>query len=242
MPRLLDLLKKKRAPHPYENLKMGLIKQYSLIIPKSSLQIWLDKGWIENPDFRDFHYAPKPTETVVLGKPSTLSEIDTSRLVGRTIVNYSWYGTCGMGGPGFLGFTLDNQLDTEEEIVDENVLVYAVWGAAEYTLIDNRVVECSPQFYRDFHPWVSRFADEDIPNWDDLGPVLPGSRVDFIGLSGSNCIITVSKGDQNHIIEFFKNDASLPPFGNGNPRRDAFSLGVIGDSIVFQHEKAALHV
>src|ERR1700694_3400323 len=88
---------------------MGHIKHYSLIIPKRELQGWLNKSWVEVPDFRGFHYEPGADETVILGKPRTLREIDPNTLIGTTLLRFSAsYGTYGMGGPGFMGFTLSN--------------------------------------------------------------------------------------------------------------------------------------
>jgi hypothetical protein len=116
------------------------------------------------------------------------------------------------------------------------VLVFAVWGAAEYTLIDRRVVGCHPRYYDNFHPWFSFWSDEHIPNWDDLTPALVGSRIEGVELSDERCAVEIQKAEANHTIEFLKNDQLLPLMGNVEARKDAFSFGVMGDYLVFQHE------
>ncbi len=243
MDKLWKKLKRRFAkPHPYENLQMGLIKQYSLMIPKEQLGGWLERGWIEVPGFRHFHSAPRPNETFILGKPLTLLERGEKTLLGGRIVGYStWYGTYGMGGPGFLGFEIEGEQKSKEQEENE-VLVYAVWYAGAYTLIDNRVVECHPRYYRDYHPWVSQFVDKDVPNWDDLTPALLGSRIVKIELHDSKFLLEATKGEKVHQIEFLKNDARLPPLGGGGPRKDAFKSGVIGQYLVFQNKNAVLHI
>lgn len=219
---------------------MGLIKHYSLTISKSELQFWLDKGWEEAPKFDS---KLDPMKTTILGKPKTLSNIKINTLIGKTIVNYGTnYGTYGMGGPGFLGFKLDSSPNTENEHIDGNIMVYAVWGASQYTLIDDRVIECNYQFYSKVHPWISKFSDENIPNWDDLGIIILGSQISDIKLTDNNCTIYVSKEGHIHTIEFLRNDPRLPLQGNGQPRSSAFALGSISNFIVFQQENAILHV
>lgn len=232
---------KKKGRLAYKSLSMGLIRHYSLIIPSKDLQLWLKQGWVEAPGFYDFHYAPRVGETVIIKRPKTLSETGYSSIVGKIITDF-WdsCGSYGMGGPGFFGLVLKDKIATETKQFDENVLVFAAWGAKQYTLIDRRVVGCHPGYYDDFHPWFSFWSDEDIPNWDDLTPVLVGSRIGGVELSDDHCTIEIKKDDARHVIEFLKNDPALPPMGNGEARKDAFSSGVIGNYLVFQHEQGVL--
>ncbi|KNY25499.1 hypothetical protein [Pseudobacteroides cellulosolvens] len=64
-----------RKKHEYENWAMDYIGAYSIIIPKTDLNYWINKGWIESPMFRNYHYAPGPEETVILNKPKTITLI-----------------------------------------------------------------------------------------------------------------------------------------------------------------------
>lgn len=241
--KFLNRIWKRRKAHPYMNLGIGIIQRYALKIPKEELNIWLASGWIEDSSFYDIHYAPKPDETIVFGKPQTLAETDINNLVGRKIVGYdSGYGSYGMGGPGFLGFTLSVDPDIAQINTNRDVLVYAVWGAGQYTLIDNRVFTCSPLFYSEFHPWLSEFANIDISTWDDLAPILLDGQIVGIDLDNDKCVISVSNGGKEHIIEFLKNDPRLPPQGNREPRRDAFASKPISQYLVIQKEKAVLYI
>ncbi|MCA9902706.1 MAG: hypothetical protein KC547_02520 [Anaerolineae bacterium] len=233
---LTKILGRKR-PVPYRDLDLGLIKAYSLIIPKGDIETFLAQGWREAPDFRDFHYRPNADETVMLTKPITLSESDTSVLIGQRITGFStYYGSYGMGGPGFMGLSLSDQPP------DHEVVIYAVWGASEYTLLDEREIECHPRYYDERHPWRSLFADEDVPNWDELSPVLIGCQIESVELTQDHFALRLNKESQSHLLEFVKNDPRLPDHGGGEPRRDAFKVGVIGDYIVFQHKNAILWV
>ncbi len=227
-----------RRSHPYEDLGLGLIRACSMIVPRTELASWLALGWVEVLDFRDYHYAPGPGETVILARPPRLSEIGVESLIGRTIVDYgTTYGTYGMGGPGFVGFILSEGAASGRE-----VLVYAVWGAGGYTRIDGRVMTCHPCFYDTVRPWVSNFADEQGGRWDDLAPLLPGCRIDTVDLGDETCRIAVSGASGPHQIELLRNDPGLPPHGDGSPRKDAFETGVIGDTLVLHPEEAVLHV
>ncbi len=228
----------RRRPHPYEALDLGLIRACSMIIPRAELASWLARGWVEVPDFHDFHYAPGPGETVIIVRPPRLSEIGVDCLIGRTIVDYgASYGTYGMGGPGFVGFVLSEGASSGRE-----VLVYAVWGAGGYTRIDGRVMECDPSFYDTVRPWVSNFADSEVGRWDDLAPLLPGCRIEAVDLGDEACRIAISGESGPHRIELLRNDPGLPPFGGGSPRTDAFETGVIGDTLVLHPEGTMLHV
>lgn len=139
-----------------------------------------------------------------------------------------------MGGPGFLGITLSNQPEARK------VMVYAVWGASQYTLLDNRELQCHPRYYDTRHPWLSAFANEDVPNWDELTPVLIGCRIDRVELNQRRLALHLRKGEETHLLEFLANDERLPLFGNGDARKDAFESGVISDYILFQHPDAVL--
>jgi hypothetical protein len=110
------LFPEKRGRGAYSSLNMGLIQHYSLIIPVQDLQLWLKQGWAEAPEFYDFHYAPRPGETVIIKRPKTLSETGYSSIVGNIITAFSVsYGSYGMGGPGFFGLVLKDESDTERK-------------------------------------------------------------------------------------------------------------------------------
>jgi len=222
---------------PYRKLKMGLVKEYSIIIPKTERELFEKQGWIEAADFRDFHYYPDEDQTVMLSRPLTLSDRPDPGLVGNRITSFSnSHGSYGMGGPGFFGISLDNHP------IEQQVLIYAVWGAGEYVLVDGREISCNPRYYDDRHPWLSFFADEEIPNWDDLTPILVGAEIVNIEVTRNRLVLHLLNGGQQHKMEMLQNDPRLPQQGNGEPRRDAFSSGSISEYILFQHPDAVLWV
>jgi hypothetical protein len=229
-----------KKPDP-DDLKMGLIRRYAIIVPQEEVATWVEKGWKEEPAFRvSFHPLPQGI-MAVFGKPKTILEVGTDEIIGRYVTDYSaYYGSSSMGaGPGFLGFTLSEKPDVEGSSF---VLVYAVGRSGEYTLLDNRIIQCHPIYYNTFHPWISDYGDEDIPNWDDLHDVIVGSVITAVLLEADRCVITLNKSGVQHGLEYVKNDSRLAPFGNGQPRKDAVTSGTIGDYLIVQAPNGVLYV
>lgn len=230
--------KKKIKPIPqYRNLNMGLIKQYSMIIPKDEIEKWKLMGWVEDKSFRDFDYCPDTHETVILSRPKTLLDIEIEKLKGKQILDYSTHlGSYGMGGPGFFGVLINNDEELE-------YIVYAVWASDQYIMMDNRVIGCHINFNSSYHPWISRWTGEDEDNqWDDLTDLLIGSTISGVFLSETQFVIEIMCKGQNHTIIFYKYNEELPPHGNGDARKPAFADGPIGNYIVFCNKNALLHV
>jgi hypothetical protein len=228
-----------KKPDP-NDLNMGEIGRYAIFVPQEEVAAWIEKGWKEDPAFPVLFGRSLPEGIVaVFGKPKTILEVGTDEIIGRYITDYSpYYGSYGMGGPGFLGFTLSEKPEVE---ASSFVLVYAVGRAAEWTLLDNRIVECNPIYYDTFHPWISDYGDKDIPNWDDLHAVIVGSVITSVHLKADRCSIKLNKLGVEHTLEFVKNDSRLAPFGNGQPREDAFTSGTIGDCFVLQAPNGMLY-
>jgi hypothetical protein len=228
-----------KKPDP-NDLNMGEIGRYAIFVPQEEVAAWIEKGWKEDPAFPVLFGRSLPEGIVaVFGKPKTILEVGTDEIVGRYITDYSpYYGSYGMGGPGFLGFTLSEKPEMQASLF---ILVYAVDGAAQYTLLDDRIVQCSPSYYDTFHPWMSRYADEDIPNWNDLTDVILSSVITNVYLEVDRCSITLQQSGVEHMLEFVKNDTRLAPFGNGQPREDAFTSGTIGDCLIVQVPNGVLY-
>ena len=103
-------------------------------------------------------------------------------------------------------------------------MVYAVWGASEYVLLDQREIACNPRYYDMRHPWLSLVMD--FPEWDDLTSVLIGCRIEQVELSERRLALDLRNGDgMTHLLEYLVNDERLPRQGNGEARRDAFKVG-----------------
>ncbi|WP_379163188.1 hypothetical protein [Paenibacillus sp. sgz5001063] len=216
---------------------MSLIKEYLMIVPEEELAEWTNKGWVEDKSFTDFEYYAEAGETVLLGKPATLLDIEPDSLVGKTILDFSSHlGSYGMGGPGFFGLLMERDGARE-------YLVYTVWASGEYITIDDRVIECHINYNEAYHPWISQWAGESEKNqWDDLSGILKGSVITGVSLTEDELRIEITSNAAAHSITFNKYKDTLPPHGNGEPRKPAFAEGVIGTSIVFCHEYAVLHV
>ncbi|OWR32319.1 hypothetical protein CDO73_01545 [Saccharibacillus sp. O23] len=222
---------------PYRNLNLGLIKEYSMIVPKAELCKWKQAGWAEDRLFTDFNYYPDPEETLILNRPQTLLELDIQTLKGKQILGYSTHlGTYGMGGPGFFGLLIDR--DGEPEY-----LVYAVWSSDQYTMMDHRVIGCHIRHNATHRPWISRWTGESEENqWDELTDRLIGSTISEVSLSEARFDIEIMNKGQTHKLTFYRYSEELPPQGNGEPRKPAFTEGTIGSYIVFCHRNALLHV
>lgn len=216
---------------------MSLIKEYSMIVPEDELAEWTNKGWVEDKSFTDFEYYAEAGETMLLGTPAALLDIEPDSLIGKTILGFTTHlGSYGMGGPGFFGLLMERDGARE-------YLVYAVWASGQYITIDDRVIECHINYNEAYHPWISQWAGESEENqWDNLSGILKGSVITGVSLTENELRIEITSNAAAHLITFHKYKDTLPPHGNGEPRKPAFAEGVIGESIVFCHENAVLHV
>ena len=133
-----------------------------------------------------------------------------------------------MGGAGFFVLLLDNS----------EFLTYAVWGAGDYVIVNDRVVECAPDLYNKTKPWISNFGENQT--WDDLTNVLVGGIIKDYAFSNDIFTLTVSSKKEKFTIEFVKNDIRLPR--KAGRKRNAFKKGQISDYILFQYEYGRLIV
>lgn len=95
-------------------------------------------------------------------RPPYLRNTDLSRVIGRTIDNASPYlGSYGMGGPGFIGWHLK-----ANKMWGQEWLVLTMWGAAEWLLVNGRVLDCYPfdgwpeKYNTILHRKSTRFSDQ----------------------------------------------------------------------------------
>ena len=225
--------------HSYLYLKIGDIEQYSMVVKKHDLKKWKESGWLtyteiglpkgDEKAYMLYGEFNKRTEMLMFSKPVMLAQRAKSELIGRKILEITTHlGTYGMGGAGFFGLLLDNS----------EYLTYAVWGAGNYTLVNDRVVECYSSLYNKTKPWISNFGESGT--WDELTDFLVGSTVNDYSFSDTNFILTAINGKEKYKIEFVKNDIRLPR--KVGRKRNAFKRGVISDYILFQHKDATLIV
>lgn len=215
------------------------IAEYSMIIDRSELVYWEEKGWVEK-EFKRlegrekqtaqmFSDYPEDYETVIVSRPVSLKEYDCGQLIGRRIWGYSTnLGDYGMGGPGFFGLLLDN----------EEYLTYAVWGAGWYVLVDGRAVECNYELYHKYMPLYSNFGGRD--SWDLLSKIINGSSIIDYQTEDHQLTLTLKKKKDVHTLQFVRNSPLIPRKAGKFP--NAYKQGVISDYIVFQHKNATLYV
>ena len=224
--------------HDYLNLKIGNINEYAMVIKKKDLDYWKRLGWLtftevrlpEGDEQAYLLYGEIDTdEILIFNRPTLLKNTPHDKLIGLEIKEVSTYlGTYGMGGAGFFGLLLSNS----------EYLTYAVWRAGNYVIIDNRVVECSPEFYKKTKPWISNFGENQ--SWDDLTGYISGSKIESISISKDTCNLTLKKLDKKIEVIFVKNDSRLPR--KVGRKRNAFKKGEISDYLLFQHENGVLIV
>ena len=224
--------------HDFLNLKIGDIEQYSLVVKKADLEHWRKSGWLpfteiglpEGDEEAYLLYGEiEKDEILIFNRPTLFRDIPTDQLIGLEVKGFCTHlGTYGMGGPGFFGLLLNNS----------EFLTYAVWGAGQYVIIDNRVVECSPQFYKKTKPWISNYGDNQ--SWNELTYYISGSKIEKFSLTKETFTLTLKKSNQKIEVVFVRNDAKLPR--KVGRKRNAFKKGEISDYLLFQHENATLIV
>ena len=235
---LKKMFTRRRPFDRYFNLKLGNVTGYGRIIPKDQIPEWWSKGWIAAPGFFSFGLRPKENEIFVFGTPKTLMDVEPSTLIGKKIAGYGSGGWYGMGSPGYFGLLI-HEGDTASQ--DAVALLYTVFGASSYTLVDNRIVDCHPHLYDRFHPWLApQYVEEHIPHWDDLSEILRDSEITAVDLTDNRFTLQFEKDGQRHVIEFVKNDPRLAPYWNGIPMRDAFDTGIIRERFIFNEPGAVL--
>ena len=132
---------------------------------------------------------------------------------------------------------------------EREYLVAVVWGAGEYLLLDRRVIECHPDYYASYHPWIrdeprggGAKEGEEEGGANELEAVLVGATVSAAAIEDDRLRISLVQGEIEHVLEFVKQDPRQPPLSHGQPRKAAFTAGSIADYIVFQPEQATLLV
>jgi hypothetical protein len=224
--------------HDYLNLKLGNIKQYSMVIKKKDLPYWKKLHWKEykeiglpagDEDVSSLYgMLKKTTETLIFNRPVLLKDVQKETLVGKTILGLNLnLGTYGMGNTDFFGLLLDN----------DDYLVYSVWNAGYFSFIDDKIVKCSPRCYYRVKSWIS-----DVPNliWDDLTKHIVNSKIIDYTIEDEVFTLIVKKNRKKIEIRFVRNEKKIPR--SVARFRNAYKYGSIGDYILFQHKDATLVV
>jgi hypothetical protein len=221
--------------HPYLDLRMGMVKQYTIRAPESEEEGWLAKGWLSIPENPVFRSRAKKGFVHVMSKPRSLSEVGIERLTGVRILGYSEYlGSYGMGGPGFFGLLLEPLAGADHS----EYLVYTRWGSGNFTFLDNRMISAPHKSQDTYNPWLA-FHSKDKTN--ELSTVVEGAIITSINLQSQACTMDLLKGDTHHVLEFVVDDPRLPQPRPGKTHKDDIETQ-ISDYLLFQHELATLWV
>lgn len=219
--------------HPYLNLQLGLIEQYSKCVPAAEVAKAQAKGWLteeqvgltDDPEY----IAPESSDEVYLfNRPTLLKEVNKADFIGQTITGFCPHlGTYGMGGPGFFGFELEHK----------QYLTYAVWGAGDYILFNPRVLTGHPNTYAQMQPLLSNFSDQ---QFDQLTPLISGATLHDWQIEEHQFILQLKQGQEIRNFIFFRYDSRIPRIAT-NPGI-AYKEGVISDYLVLQDTDAVLYV
>ncbi|KAF2507055.1 hypothetical protein EYY60_21340 [Flavobacterium zhairuonense] len=222
----------------YLNLKMGNIEQYSMIIKKKDLNYWKRLNWKEYSEINQekidknsellFGLLKNRMETLIFSKPILLKEVRRNKFIGRKITEINTHlGTYGLDSTCFFGLLLDN----------EEYLVYSVWYANNYVLVNDRIVGCSQDCYEKMKPWIS---DSSNLVWDELTEYMIGSTIADYTFEDHELKLLLKKGKERIEVKFVRNDEKIPR--KMGKFRNAYKTGKIDDYIVFQDKNGTLIV
>ena len=211
-------------------LKMGLVEANFIEIHNDDKPVWTARGFEEHRDFPIFLSELEEDETVMLGVPRTIAEYGAENFLGAEINDVSTcQGTYGMGGPGFFGILCE----LGSELLWLNV---AVWSADDYMLLDDRLVNCHPNHYEQYHPWVEETHDE-------LFRVFKHGTITGINVTKKDCAINFTSSDGvKHTMLICKNSNKLSPMWDGKKRKPAFKKGVMADYLLVTYLGTVLQV
>lgn len=175
----------------------------------------------------------------LLNSPEIMGRAESNLVEGRRITSWAPYcGTYGMGGPGFLGFELDDAPDADEREWNQKKdwLILTLWGASEWLIISHE--EDRPlQAPHDLPEWKPLFSNVATANgvlkWDEFSPLL-GVGQNWDGMKyqdgfpvlekficdKNSCQLVIKTPEKGDIVISLKEDPALrPPWGSGKPHK-----------------------
>ncbi|MBE6876409.1 MAG: hypothetical protein E7496_06760 [Ruminococcus sp.] len=222
--------------HPYLELNMGLVEENFTVIKKKDMKLWEERGFKKIWKYPIFHYRQKFSEVIMLGKPLTISEFGTEKLIGSKILDYNLYfGTYGMGGAGFFGLKLEGAFGIRW-------LVYCIWSAGEHILLDNRIIECHPDFLEKYHPWIiwgNNRHEEYEKTCQELKKALSGLEILNVDLQEHALKFQLSG---NHILETYQKSDKFPEQGGTRKKRLSYKTGTMSDCWLVIYDETNLTV
>lgn len=199
---------------------MGLVKENFVIADSKEMYVWEARGFERIKKYPIFHYTPNPMQVIMLGKPLTIGQFGLEALKDGRIVDFCPYmGTYGMGGPGFVGFKIQGDFGLRW-------LVYCIWSAGQYILLDDRVLQCHPKFSESYNPWID--FDHQEKSITMIKRLLGEAVIQNISLSGETLTITLT-GSDSHTIKAQRISDQFPPLGGTGQKSAAYTNGSMGD-------------
>ena len=208
--------------HKYLDLGLGLVKENYTVCKLSDIPLWESRGFSRIRKYPIFRYSPKPSEAIMLSRPQNVSEFGTEKLIGCPVYDMSPYlGTYGMGGPGFFGIGFDCGGVKMR-------LVFCIWSAAEHMLLDDRVIQCYPDFAEKYRPWTDPY--DQAGSLERLKDSVFGNAIiRDIKLSAHSFGLTLEKDGEKHILFTEKYSERFPEQGGTGKKRNSYDKGEMKD-------------
>ncbi|MGN1411074.1 MAG: hypothetical protein ACI4WH_01010 [Oscillospiraceae bacterium] len=208
------------AKHRYLNLNMGLVKENFIIIDKKDMPIWKERGFEPIRKYPIFGYRRKFSEITMLSKPLDINQFGVDSLKNSKIIDICpYFGTYGMGGPGFFGFKLESYFGIRW-------LVYCIWNSGESILIDDRIIECHPKYNHIYNPYIQN-SEKSV---NDLKDLLYDWRIKDISLTDTHLkILLLDKTLKEHTIYTSQVCDKFPEQGGTGKKRKSFEDGKMSD-------------
>ena len=204
--------------HKFSNLNIGLVKENFVVVPKGDRKLWQSRGFKRIRKYPIFHYKPNSSEVIMLGVPLNIEQFGIEKLKNSQILDVcTCCGTYGMGGPGFFGLKLQGDYGTRW-------LTYCIWSAGEHVLFDDSVLECHPNYSKQYHPLITL---EDYANaLERFKTMLSDMKIKDVLVSKEEIeIILVDSHQTTHILKSFKYSDRFPEQGESGKKRNSFETG-----------------
>lgn len=228
----MNLFKK----HPYLELNMGLVNENFIIVGRKDRKLWEERGFRKIWKYPIFHYKPNFSEVIMLGKPQNIAEFGTENLIHSRILDYTLHqGTYGMGGAGFFGLKLEGEFGIRW-------LVYCIWSSGEHLLLDDKVIECHPNFIEKYAPWIvwgNNLHEEYKKTCQELKDLLFGLEILNIDLQEHALKIQLS---ENHVLETYQKSDKFPEQAGTGVKRVSYKTGVMSDYWLLIYDETVLSV
>lgn len=133
---------------------------------------------------------------------------DSSRIVGRRVTEWTdAAGTYGQGGPGFVGFKLE---DTGRQ--PEEWLILCLWAADNWLTVNGQWLGAHPNQYNQQRPLTSNI---DGMYWDDFKRMVLGQYIRAFDVEEKRCSLMIDR----HLVSVDEDPSTRPVFpGSGVPR------------------------